>query len=191
MRTASQVVTVRGCSVFVSILCSHTIRPRLSIFSISLRFQSYAVIQTATTQIPPSCPRTIISILCSHTDCDVYGVAVASKVITFQSYAVIQTALATQRRKNYGFNLMQSYTTDNIYRLIAYILATLWLYLPPQFISIFCGPPDRLAFIGQLHIRPPWLHQRFTFFFNSNPLVCVRIVFQNVLGNHFPVLDVL
>ena len=92
--TASQVVTVRGCSVFVSILCSHTIRPRLSIFSISLRFQSYAVIQTATTQIPPSCPRTIISILCSHTDCDVYGVAVASKVITFQSYAVIQTATA-------------------------------------------------------------------------------------------------
>ena len=92
MRTASQVVTVRGCSVFVSILCSHTIRPRLSIFSISLRFQSYAVIQTATTQIPPSCPRTIISILCSHTDCDVYGVAVASKVITFQSYAVIQAA---------------------------------------------------------------------------------------------------
>ena len=58
-------------------------------------------------------------------------------------------------------------------------------------VSIFCGPPDRLAFIGQLHIRPPWLHQRFTFFFNSNPLVCVRIVFQNVLGNHFPVLDVL
>lgn len=51
------------------------------------------------------------------------------------------------------FNLMQSYTTDNIYRLIAYILATLWLYLPPQFISIFCGPPDRLAFIGQLHIH--------------------------------------
>ena len=47
MRTASQVVTVRGCSVFVSILCSHTIRPRLSIFSISLRFQSYAVTQTA------------------------------------------------------------------------------------------------------------------------------------------------
>ena len=22
-------------------------------------------------------------------------------------------------------------------------------------VSIFCGPPDRLAFIGQLHIRPP------------------------------------
>ena len=65
----------------------------------------------------------------------------------------VRTALATQRRKNYGFNLMQSYTTDNIYRLIAYILATLWLYLPPQFISIFCGPPDRLAFIGQLHIH--------------------------------------
>ena len=105
MRTASQVVTVRGCSVFVSILCSHTIRPRLSIFSISLRFQSYAVIQTATTQIPPSCPRTIISILCSHTDCDVYGVAVASKVITFQSYAVIQTATTGWCTEHWGTDI--------------------------------------------------------------------------------------
>ena len=43
MWTASQAVTVLGCSVA---LCG-SYRPRLGIFSISLRFQSYAVTQTA------------------------------------------------------------------------------------------------------------------------------------------------
>jgi len=119
---------------------------------------------------------------------------VRSFFLSFNLMQSVRTALATQRRKNYGFNLMQSYTTDNIYRLIAYILATLWLYLPPQFIYLnllrstrppcfywTITYPYLLAFSFQVH----------TFSLKSNPLVCVRIVLQHIFGNHFPVLDVL
>lgn len=67
-----------------------------------------------------------ISILCSHADCDVYN---GNKAVSI---------LCIPYRLLLVFPVLRP-------------VRTLFIYL---FISIFCGPPDRLAFIGQLHIRP-------------------------------------
>lgn len=128
-------------------------------------------------------------------------------ILYFQFYAVMQTStrfpfLAVQR--NISFNPMQlcelrlttQTTSVNAQQFQSCVAA--WTTLCQKVSKASDAHSFNLmqstrppCFYWTTTYPPPWLHQRFTFFFNSNPLVYVRIVFQNVLGNHFPVLDVL
>ena len=73
-----------------------------------------------------------------------------------QCRIIIQSYVAAQATFAFSCRCYKSYPVSIL--CIPYRLLLVFSVLRPGrtlFISIFCGPPDRLAFIGQLHIRTP------------------------------------